>query len=1092
MKKRISNVNKMTAVLIFILALCFAMRFISHAEPASEFPSSDSETTGTEEESGLISLDTPTEELLDLSSGTYQFGAIEGVNSDGIKESEYVEEVQDMLASAVANYDENVELDAYHFTVEEITDIAAEFINHNPRYFYLSEMHAELDENSGEVLRLLIDYEDEAATMEEEYEQEVAAVLKGINPSWSDLEKLLYIHDYIATNCCYDLELEKRSAYDALVGHSAVCTGYALAFEDLVSRVGIEAGYVTSKALRHAWNIVNLDGKYYYVDVTWDDPVVWMDSAQTKQGFMYKMNAGHYFFLKSQSEFNHGETDWAVDGKEIYDLYENTEYDNACWSDAAGVTITEEDGIYVIGSGAEIYRCTAANPAGDFVIQVPAVGTYYFSYGSIVTIENRIYVCNEYTIYRLDSEKSELKEVYTLTDNQKSSYGKIYGMQFEGARLRYDMGTGAKLSDYKASDYCDLTSEMDDDYAEVSLDCNYILFTEPGENKVLTAEVTPSGRTVTWNSSDEKVATVDETGKVTAVGYGRTVITASCGEAKDLCIVNFDSVWQKDYEYTNEEDFEGKSRYLYLDDFISDETVIEIPAIGYVGGERFETNIRGKKLVSKTSSQITRQYKGLFSDTPVESVIAEDGVKFGEITTALFRNCSSLKYADLSNTDMTKVIRTNSMFYGCSNLEFISLKGCSFNSLEGTVAMIKYCSNLEIIETPAYLPDGISMELPKTMYLTDEEGYLLDTCYTDLKDAPANRRLSADVRVESISFEETLSGLKIGSEMNLRVIFEPYNARIRTLSWESEDPAIASVDEDGCVTGIAQGTTTITARTTDGGKEAHFTVSVYDDETHTEHIPAEDKGYAATCVSPGLSDGSHCSLCGAVITRQEVIPALGHSIVVDERIEPTFDDYGLTEGSHCDRCHTVFQEQRQIPKLSGWRTIDKYVYYYEDGAPVIGWKLVDEKWYYMDMDGKRLTGWVKTNGLWYYLNASGVMQRGWLKYKNKWYYLSSAMQTGWVKDGAKWYYMDSSGAMQTGWLKWKDNWYYLKSEMQTGWVKVESKWYYMNESGIMQTGWLKWKGKWYYLSSSGSMCTGWIQDNGKWYYLDSSGAWTGR
>ncbi len=62
----------------------------------------------------------------------------------------------------------------------------------------------------------------------------------------------------------------------------------------------------------------------------------------------------------------------------------------------------------------------------------------------------------------------------------------------------------------------------------------------PGDEFTLTATVSPddvTDPTVTWTSSDEAVATVDATGKVTAVAPGEATVTAACGEAKATCAV---------------------------------------------------------------------------------------------------------------------------------------------------------------------------------------------------------------------------------------------------------------------------------------------------------------------------------------------------------------------------------------------------------------------------------------------------------------------------------------------------------------------------------------------------------------------------
>lgn len=105
-----------------------------------------------------------------------------------------------------------------------------------------------------------------------------------IKPGMSDFEKELAIHDYIVSSCRYDVENFKKDtvppegheAYGPLITGKAVCEGYAKAMKFLLDRAGIECFVVTgtSKGALHAWNIVNISGRYYHVDATWDDPVM--------------------------------------------------------------------------------------------------------------------------------------------------------------------------------------------------------------------------------------------------------------------------------------------------------------------------------------------------------------------------------------------------------------------------------------------------------------------------------------------------------------------------------------------------------------------------------------------------------------------------------------------------------------------------------------------------------------------------------------------------------------------------------------------------------------------------------------------------
>ena len=79
--------------------------------------------------------------------------------------------------------------------------------------------------------------------------------------------------------------------------------------------------------------------------------------------------------------------------------------------------------------------------------------------------------------------------------------------------------------------------------------------------------------------------------------------------------------------------------------------------------------------------------------------------------------------------------------------------------------------------------------------------------------------------------------------------------------------------------------------------------------TELETIPGKD----ATCTAPGLTEGERCKKCDEIITAQTEIPSLGHTEVVDARIEPTCTATGKTEGKRCSVCNTVLKEQADIP-----------------------------------------------------------------------------------------------------------------------------------------------------------------------------------
>jgi len=120
---------------------------------------------------------------------------------------------------------------------------------------------------------------DDVAGALEAFDAQAQKVLSGITPSMSEFEKVLYIHDELAKMVEYVDTPNAHNAYGALVEGKAVCEGYAEAFQYLLQKAGIQSFAAIGSSINpgtgrgepHEWNYVRIDGKYYHVDLTWND-----------------------------------------------------------------------------------------------------------------------------------------------------------------------------------------------------------------------------------------------------------------------------------------------------------------------------------------------------------------------------------------------------------------------------------------------------------------------------------------------------------------------------------------------------------------------------------------------------------------------------------------------------------------------------------------------------------------------------------------------------------------------------------------------------------------------------------------------------
>ena len=142
---------------------------------------------------------------------------------------------------------------------------------------------------SDDTMQLAITYTVEqytTAEQEAELDRAVDSLLAELDlEDACDYEKICGIYDYIIHNVTYDHEnlsnanhKLKFTAYAALVNKTAVCQGYALLFYRLALELGVDArlipGSTTGDAEPdHAWNIVELNGRYYNLDATYDSDV---------------------------------------------------------------------------------------------------------------------------------------------------------------------------------------------------------------------------------------------------------------------------------------------------------------------------------------------------------------------------------------------------------------------------------------------------------------------------------------------------------------------------------------------------------------------------------------------------------------------------------------------------------------------------------------------------------------------------------------------------------------------------------------------------------------------------------------------------
>lgn len=233
------------------------------------------------------------------------------------------------IMEALQQFQTRIDVSAYRISRAEAGAAYFQVLNDNPSLFYVEgAVKWSYDSNGMVTSYHSIRYRDTPANIkrqQEELEQAAAQALSWVDDSMSQMEQALAIHDYLILNCEYDeqrrqngtLPAYSHSAYGALVSRFAVCDGYSHAFSYILEdKLGIPCELVTSDSMNHAWNLVSIDGAWYHVDVTWDDPL-WDCIGRV----------GHKYFLlsdKVMSDSSHGHANWSAGHTAVSDTYKQS------------------------------------------------------------------------------------------------------------------------------------------------------------------------------------------------------------------------------------------------------------------------------------------------------------------------------------------------------------------------------------------------------------------------------------------------------------------------------------------------------------------------------------------------------------------------------------------------------------------------------------------------------------------------------------------------------------------------------------------------------------------------------------------------
>ena len=188
------------------------------------------------------------------------------------EKGELYAELYDSLYFAALKGKTEVAIKENTFTVDEASVVYSLMRNDHPEMIWIDPGFGYY--TYGEKIISLLPKYNELFENEKEIEKFDKAVKKLIaGVGGSDRDIALTLHDRLCERVVYDITADHcHDAYGAIVESAAVCEGYSRAYQYLLSLCGVEATTVVGEAggEGHAWNLVDMDGSWTLVDVTWD------------------------------------------------------------------------------------------------------------------------------------------------------------------------------------------------------------------------------------------------------------------------------------------------------------------------------------------------------------------------------------------------------------------------------------------------------------------------------------------------------------------------------------------------------------------------------------------------------------------------------------------------------------------------------------------------------------------------------------------------------------------------------------------------------------------------------------------------------
>lgn len=375
--------------------------------------------------------------------------------------------LEETLYSGFSNFEEEIYVGDYHLTVEEFARAYSDTFHLYPSAFHVNNRFSYSYYIENGQIYVYSAFPQYTVTREEYNKQLysfnfwIGEIAGKIDSNASDLEKVLFAHEYFMAHFEYDMrlysndpEINSQTIYDAynfFKYKTGVCQAYTLAFTAVMQRLGVFCTAAIDEPDNHCWNIVKIGENYYHIDTTHDDEVYTFNGC----GMADHCKRDHLLLTDdTMLTLAQHQGGWYTVGGDFKCL--DNSYENRIWDKYEHPTVFYNNNWYQVECGnlqggswtADIYHLLEnGKKEVIYSFKTPAwwyTGTEYLKFLDAYAIGYEIYGSSGNNIWKYNLKTGEFKNVINL-DNYivESAYlggGKIRVVVYtdKGLSVQYE------------------------------------------------------------------------------------------------------------------------------------------------------------------------------------------------------------------------------------------------------------------------------------------------------------------------------------------------------------------------------------------------------------------------------------------------------------------------------------------------------------------------------------------------------------------------------------------------------------------------------------------------------------------------------